>query len=637
MRRFTTDLGQDQVLVFAPEVGSDFDYAAFRLYFPSGGFYGLDVESTALSDKGAYDPEWKLRTVQFGTEGYAWVLNVADPVQNAAAASLLADQTNRFTCHTQLDVIAVDLHFGIDITDRIIDTYVLSVMNAPDDLAGGNELKPHVTKLIGPQLAAAEEVMHEKFDELYRRDNPVDAKGRKIGNRAIAKKELARHGFTNISTDDESYLTYGGLDAVAVRRLAPILIKSTRATPTLLSSETWLSQQSMKISRRGHRVDPEALEKLHSETSEEANRLEAEVRDASGLGPRQTVKLVEFFGANGADWSDHPQTDSGAPSLSKDHADLLLSYNLTPDARRAAEAFVSYAGLINRLVITESIRDRIVDGQIHPTLKTVGTVTGRMSSSGPNMQNFAKTDRAMRGLFLPEEGHQFVACDFAQIELRVVAALAGEQAMIDTILSGGDLHQLTADLLGITRQEAKTVNFLIVYGGGGAHLAKKLGFPLDWERSDWISHCYDIVRNYWKQYPAITKYKRWTEGLTEVELISGRKVPVGRLKDGTSKAYANLNYMIQGSARELLVGSWRRFGIDFGRAEMVWMPIHDELVLQVPTELVEAVSKEAEDAMTFNFFGVPIEATPDTLLDEQGQSRWMSGDAAKSIRELAAA
>ncbi len=637
MRSFTATLGRQETQIFAPEVGACPPVEVFRAYFPSGGLYGLDVESTELTDQGPYAASWRLRTIQVATETYAWVLNVADPDQRAAAADLLSDPTVRFTSHSQIDPIAVDVALGVDITGRFIDTYFLTVMCSPDDRDGGNELKPHVTKRIGPQLQAAEAELDQEFRRLYHDAHPykLDELGNPIQNKngsfrkapKPSDKAVKAFGFTNVDIDNPAYLVYGGLDAVAVRRLAPALAAETRAPQVLLQNETWLSQQSAKISRRGHRLDVGALETLMGQTRTRAAELEAAVGEATGgLTPRQNVELVKFFAREGVDFSSHPKTDKGAPSLSKDHADLLLGYPMSEAGRAAAEAFVAYAKILNRLTITESIANRMVDGRIHPTLKTVGTVTGRMSSSGPNMQNFAKKDAAMRGLFIPEDDCVLMSCDFAQIELRVLAALAGERRMIEAIMADDDLHQLTADLLGITRQEAKTVNFLIVYGGGGAKLAKQLGFPKDQDRDAWISRCYDVIKTYWKQYPAITDYKRRVEQLSEVELISGRKVPVAN-----GRTYANLNYKIQGSARELLAGAWRRFGRTEELAAMVWMPIHDEIVLQVPEDRAEEIGAEVQGCMTFPFRGVPVAADPDVLLDENGVSRWMSGDHAREM------
>jgi DNA polymerase I-like protein with 3'-5' exonuclease and polymerase domains len=160
---------------------------------------------------------------------------------------------------------------------------------------------------------------------------------------------------------------------------------------------------------------------------------------------------------------------------------------------------------------------------------------------------------------------------------------------------------------------------------------------LKYARSE--DECREIIRRYWSQYPAISDLKESLTALQhEVRLISGRRVPVGRTKDGGSRAYANLNYLIQGSARELLAGAWQMFarrGPEFAR--MIWMAVHDELVLNVPEDQADEVALTIEHDMTFDFLGVPVAAEADVLLDRAGDSRWMPGDLAREIRlELAA-
>jgi DNA polymerase I-like protein with 3'-5' exonuclease and polymerase domains len=121
--------------------------------------------------------------------------------------------------------------------------------------------------------------------------------------------------------------------------------------------------------------------------------------------------------------------------------------------------------------------------------------------------------------------------------------------------------------------------------------------------------------------------------------IAGRRIPVGtNRKTGQSRAYANINYLVQSSARELLVHAWKRFADEFGRGDMVWFPIHDELVLHVPDPLVEQLMAEVEACMRFDFMGVPISASAVPLLEPDGTSRWMtSRQAEKYVRGAKAA
>jgi DNA polymerase-1 len=246
-----------------------------------------------------------------------------------------------------------------------------------------------------------------------------------------------------------------------------------------------------------------------------------------------------------------------------------------------------------------------------------------MSSTAPNTQNISKTNPRMRGLFLPDPGHTLLTADFDQVELRVAAAFAGEQSMIDTILAGQDLHQLTADKVGITRQQAKTLNFAVLYGAGARRIAATTGMTED--------EAWSTLEGFWQAYPAISALASAVRREREyVITVSGRRVPVRWFK-GAPAVHKNLNYLVQGSARECLVDAWWRFDHEFGMGDLVWLPIHDEIVTQVPDDRVAEVAKAIESCMSFDLCGVPITATAVALIDEDGVSRWMTADRAEKV------
>lgn len=167
-------------------------------------------------------------------------------------------------------------------------------------------------------------------------------------------------------------------------------------------------------------------------------------------------------------------------------------------------------------------------------------------------------------------------------------------------------------------------NFLIVYGGGGPRLAAQLKHTIT------ESEGRAIVKRYWSQYPAIAALNNHLKNLRELRLISGRYVPVG------DRSHAALNYLVQGSSRELLVGAWLRFEREAAIRKLdarIWFPIHDELVIDAPDEHAEEAAKLVSQCMTFSCYGVPIKADADLLIDENGVSRWMTGDLSKEIRE----
>jgi DNA polymerase-1 len=667
MRTFTAQLGDTEVTVVAPAAGQ-FDSAAFALAFPAGALYGLDVEGTYMGDLAQWAPEFEIRLIQFATEDVAWVLDLNDPDQLISAHNLLADTSTWFCSHTPMDVIAVWTRLGVDITLRNADTRVYAKMADPDSL-GGLDLKTLAVQYGMHQLAEADTALDARFLDLW-----LAAGGR----RNAAGDDIARYGWSAISEHDETYLVYAGLDAIACRRLLPRLAAASKAPKELLEVETWLAGQANRIQIRGMLVDRAKLDQLSGSAQEVAGRTRALVAELTGglspLSPKLRPHVENLLTPNGkplkaedgqhqksckkagcpgcktavkqpatgwlathgVDWSawTGAYTETGVPSLEKDNILLLRGFDLDDAGRAVIEALIEYRGVHDQLNKTKGVRAGIDPaGRIHPTLKTVEAITGRMSSTGPNFQNFSKKDPALRGMFIPEPGHTLVTADFDQVELRVVAALARESKMIDTILAGGDLHNLTVDELAeagitITRDIAKMTNFLIVYGGGGKALHLQSGIP--------INEAYEIVSSFRGRYPAIQRLSEAMGRQHQVVVnIAGRRIPVGvNKKTGDSRAYANINYLVQSSARELLVHAWYRFATEFGRGDMLWFPIHDELVLQVPNNLVETVMGEVEQCMRFDFMGVPISASAIPLLEPDGvTSRWMTSKLAEKYAE----
>jgi len=602
MRFWQRKLGGEDALIFAPEAGT-FDHDVFRCSFPSGGVYGLDVETTAITDLGQWDPDFRVRLVQFGTHGYAWVLDMEDPVQHEAALALLSDEANTFISHNNYDVLSVRLGLDVDIVDRNIDTLVLSHMSLTD--RDEHKLKPLVSDFIGPELADAEDALHKVFHSLW------------TGKSNAKLDDIVANGWNTVDKSSQAYLIYAGLDAIACLRLAPILVKVGQQPANLIEVEIWLAQQANRIQLRGFLVDQKMLDEVDVETKSHTVSSEKTIAEVTGLKAR-SPKIVNWLSEHGVDfetWTGD-RTKTGNVSLAKSNVNLLSAYPLDDDGRRVVGSLVKFRSWLDRSLKVDQTRKYLApDGCVHAVLRSNGAhQTSRMSSASPNMQNFSKKDPRTRGIFVPRRGFTLVNCDFDQVELRVVAALANETKMIEAILAGVDLHQLTADEVRKPRPIGKMTNFLVVYGGGGPALSSQAGMPIDEAR--------ETVARFREAYPGIAEYANELAQYSAIRTISNRRLVAPRDRDGRSRSYANINYMVQSSARELLVEAWWRLAHQFGRGLMVWLPIHDELVLEVPNDEVEQVMREVESCMTFDFMGVPITASAGVLADSQGVSRW---------------
>ena len=240
------------------------------------------------------------------------------------------------------------------------------------------------------------------------------------------------------------------------------------------------------------------------------------------------------------------------------------------------------------------------DGRIHTNFNQTITATGRISSTEPNLQKIPmrmELGRQIRKVFVPRQGYEFMDADYSQIELRVLAALANDSAMIEAFREGVDIHTRTAaqvfDLpeAFVTpqmRSRAKAVNFGIVYGIGAFSLSRDIGVSM--QEAD------TYIKNYKKTYSGIAAYlERAIEDAKEkgyAETLFGRRRPLPELKSSNfnlrefGKRVA-LNMPVQGSAADIMKLAMVRVHDPLKREGLparLLMQVHDELIAECPAE-----------------------------------------------------
>jgi DNA polymerase-1 len=222
---------------------------------------------------------------------------------------------------------------------------------------------------------------------------------------------------------------------------------------------------------------------------------------------------------------------------------------------------------------------------VHTSFNSAEGRTGRLSSSNPNLQNLRRPDEKnidpldVRSAFIPRPGYVFVMFDYSQLEYRVMLDQAGANGLIDKVKSGLDVHEATARLAGITRQQAKTCNFLTLYGGGVKLLAENLGTTEDKARG--------IRQAIFRAAPEIKEFinavvkKAETRGW--IFNWFGRRYYF----PDTSKCYKAPNYLIQGGCADLLkIVMNKCHELLQGTKSFMLLTIHDELVFELhKTEL----------------------------------------------------
>ena len=265
------------------------------------------------------------------------------------------------------------------------------------------------------------------------------------------------------------------------------------------------------------------------------------------------------------------------------------------------------------------------DGRIRTTFQNLVTATGRLSSTEPNLQNIpVRTDLGaeIRKMFIPKPGHLLVDADYSQIELRVLAHIAGDKTMQDAFISGMDVHTVTAaqvfgvdpgQVTALQRRHAKAVNFGIVYGISEFSLAEDIGVSR-WEAKEYIDSYlahYSGVREYMKNVVIDAREKGCTA------TMYGRKRYIPELTSSNFNVRSGaeriaLNTPIQGTAADLIKLAMLRvenaLNAQYPEAKLL-LQVHDELIVECPepiaAEVAALVSREMQQVAELD---VPLQA-----------------------------
>ena len=361
----------------------------------------------------------------------------------------------------------------------------------------------------------------------------------------------------------------------------------------------------------GVRVDPARLGVLAAELQQSADALAESIYAACGTrfnlqSPQQlgTVLFETLRLPHGrrtrSGWSTDVDVLEG---LAAEHevARWLLAH------RQLTKLRSTYADTLPRLVDP-------VTGRIHTRFNQAVAATGRLSSSEPNLQNIpirTELGRQIRAAFVPRDSQGCIlSADYSQIELRLLAHLSGDPALVAAFQSGDDVHALTAARVFGTRVEAvtaeqraaaKTVNFGVIYGMGPRGLADQLGIPLDAARK--------FIDDYFTTYPGVRRCTRdlveqaRTQGFTATLLGRRMRLPEITSSQPAQRAAAErlaVNAPIQGSAADLIKVAMIRVQARLGREALrsrLVLQVHDELVFDVAAGETAAVAALAREEM----------------------------------------
>ena len=355
-----------------------------------------------------------------------------------------------------------------------------------------------------------------------------------------------------------------------------------------------------QIELNGMLIDEKKLELLEATLTSRIAYLEEQLKKHADINFRSPVQVKEKLQKLG-----FKVESTGVETLKKiDHpfAKTLVEH------RKATKLLSSFVKALPKHINPKT-------GRIHPEFHQLGTDTGRFACSKPNLQQIPK-DQEWRDLFVAASGHKLITADYNQIELRIIAEFSQDPVFLKAYKSGQDLHQVTADQIGINRDQAKAINFGLCYGQTSSGLAEKLDIS--------SKKAQDFITRYFKQYPAV---KNTLDQLGLKGIFAGySETPLGRKRYfspadsyGAQKTLERKgrNTPIQATCGDILKKAIQYF---MYKPELkIVNLVHDEIVFEIPEEkasmdTVEEIRKAMVRAGQEFIHSIPVEV--DIVINE---------------------
>ncbi len=420
-----------------------------------------------------------------------------------------------------------------------------------------------------------------------------------------------RRDLESVSLDEAS--AYGGDQAVCSLRLAELLDEKIRASDQAslyYDIELPLVRVLARMEMKGVRVDVDRLEVLAEDFNERLKVSSGKIHAIAGEqfninSPQQLGRIL--FDKLGLPMGKKTKTGY---STSMEVLSALKPYHSLPaevlNYRSLSKLKNTYIDALPRMVKSDT-------GRIHTSYNQTVAVTGRLSSSGPNLQNIpvrTEQGREIRRSFVADPGCLLISADYSQIELRILAHYSKDKALINAFRNGEDIHLRTAaEIFAVNpdkvtekmRRQAKAINFGIIYGMSAFRLAKDLGISRQ-EAGQTIKHYfqhYQGVRSYVENIPKVGR----EQGYVTTLFRRKRFLPDLHSRNHNVRQFAErtaINTPIQGSAADIIKLAMIRIDSVLEQKALpahMTMQVHDELVFEVDANAVEEVSDLVQNQM----------------------------------------
>ena len=375
-----------------------------------------------------------------------------------------------------------------------------------------------------------------------------------------------------------------------------------------------LSEVLFKMEQNGVLIDTKLLDQQTVQLNAQAQKLEEQAFEAAGekfklSSPKQLGEIL--FDKMGVvlDGAKPKKTVSGNYSTSEEVlSELAQNYPLAKIAleyRTITKLVTTYTEKLPKMVDPK-------DGRVHTTFEQAVAVTGRLSSTNPNLQNIpirTEEGRKVREAFISASGCKLISADYSQIELRIMAHLSADKRLVEAFKNNEDIHRATAaEVFGKERDKvtpndrriAKVINFGLMYGMSPFGLAKNLGIGRDEAKN--------YINKFFARFPGVHDYMERTRALADrqgyVETTFGRRLWLPEIHAGGARRAAAeraaINAPMQGTAADLIKLSMiavQKWIEEKGLKSKLILQIHDELIMEVPEDEVDLVKENLPKIM----------------------------------------
>ena len=440
-----------------------------------------------------------------------------------------------------------------------------------------------------------------------------------LGYETVKYEEVAGKGakqilFSQVALDDAT--RYAAEDADITLRLHRVLSPKLDAEPRLSrvyrDIEMPLVPVLERIEANGVLIDGDELRRQSLDLSKRMLAAQQKATELAGRSfnldsPKQLCALLY----EELKLPVLVKTPSGQPSTNEEALAAMADLHELP------QVILEYRGLTKlRSTYTDKLPEMVNrdTGRVHTSYHQAGAATGRLSSSDPNLQNIpirTEDGRRIRKAFVAPPGRKLVACDYSQIELRIMAHLSQDPGLVGAFGSGVDVHKATAaevfgrkleDVTGNERRAAKAINFGLMYGMSAFGLARQLGIGR--------GEAQDYIALYFSRYPGVRDFMERTRQQAReqgyVETVFGRRLYLDFISKGNQGQRAGaeraaINAPMQGTAADIIkramvtVDAW--LAQHTSRALMI-LQVHDELVFEVDEDFVATLLGEVTTRMS---------------------------------------